>query len=147
MSAIAAVSTSYTQISQTNLSASTGKAGEAPMPAEQASGSMVSTQVDMMLAEIDPALADNNVLKMLIAVMVMDALLGGKQQQEGGQSAMDMLAALASESRGGSSVMMLSMHSETTSLEYGGEATTGGTQAYGQLSQSSSTGGSVDLSM
>lgn len=109
----------------------------------------VDMQVGQMLGNIDPSLANNQFLKMMIALMIMEALLsndGGSQQS--GQAALKAFEQFASSS---SNASFLTIESSTNTVQIQQQSTRLDTvEAVQTMSQASQTsdrpGGQIDTS-
>jgi len=121
MSSISSIGSSVAATSASSSMAMTGSSemGGAAMTVSNTSSSMtmVSSSVSTMLSSIDSGLAGNETLKMAIALMILQALLG--EQKEGGKG-IDMMAALAGGMGGqttAASMLMMSSSSSSISIE------------------------------
>lgn len=105
------------------------------------STSLVQSSVSMMLGSIDSGLAGNDLLKMAIAMLILQTMSG--QQGEGAAKPEDLLAMLGG-GKGGSSMMI--MEASTTAIH--SEQTVSMSQAQQSYAGASmpSSGGSLNMS-
>jgi hypothetical protein len=104
---------------------------------------MVHTSVDAMLAQIGGGVQNDTYLRMIIALLILNALLNGERASS------DSAVGLPNASRPPSSASLLSLHSETNSIQIQEQsvmlATNQAVQTISDGGDSQTHGGRVDL--
>ncbi len=109
----------------------------------------VNTQVSTMLGAVDQSLASNDILKFLVAMLIMEALLG--ESEDGSLSQLLQMAIGMGVGGQSSGPALMSMSMESSSMSIQSSATASMSQqisgqvSYGEQPDQQTEGGSVDV--
>ena len=109
----------------------------------------VNTQVNTMLGAVDQSLASNDILKFLVAMLIMEALLGESEDNTLSQWLQMAIGMGMGGQSSGSALMSMSMESSSVSIQSSATASMSqqisGQASYGEQPDQQTEGGSVDV--